>query len=61
VGQPRDGDPRAAFAILDTSGGDGKHRVEFHRVEYDIEDTIERIHSIDRLNDFLGDRLREGR
>lgn len=61
VGQPRDGDSRAAFAILDTSGGDGKHRIEFHRVEYDIEDTVERIHSIDRLSDFLGDRLREGR
>ena len=61
VGQPRDGDPRAAFAILDTSAGDGKHRVEFHRVEYDIETTVAQIHAIDRLNDFLGDRLREAR
>lgn len=32
VGQPRDGDPRAAYAMLDT---DQQH-VSFHRVEYDI-------------------------
>jgi len=31
VGQPRDGDPRAAFAILDTT----EQTVEFRRVEYD--------------------------
>jgi putative phosphoesterase len=30
VGQPRDGDPRASFAILNRSG------FELHRVEYDI-------------------------
>lgn len=34
VGQPRDGDPRAAYAILD------KGRIEFRRVEYDIEETV---------------------
>jgi predicted phosphodiesterase len=33
VGQPRDGDPRAAFAIADL----GHHVVEFWRVPYDIE------------------------
>ena len=32
VGQPRDGDPRAAFLIYD----DQERRVSFHRVEYDI-------------------------
>lgn len=32
VGQPRDGDWRAAYAILDTS----EQSVAFHRVEYDI-------------------------
>jgi len=35
VGQPRDGDPRAAYAIYDTGAG----RVEFGRVEYDIAST----------------------
>ena len=34
VGQPRDGDARAAYAVID----DGK--VEFHRAEYDIEETV---------------------
>lgn len=33
VGQPRDGDPRASFAVVD---GD---RVELHRVEYDVGET----------------------
>ncbi|HVA63110.1 MAG TPA: metallophosphoesterase family protein [Terriglobales bacterium] len=32
VGQPRDGDWRAAFAILD----EGAARVEFHRIPYDL-------------------------
>jgi predicted phosphodiesterase len=32
VGQPRDGDPRACYALLDTSEG----TVHFRRVEYDI-------------------------
>jgi predicted phosphodiesterase len=35
VGQPRDGDPRAAFAILD--GG----RVSLHRVAYDIDEVAD--------------------
>jgi len=33
VGQPRDGDPRAAFAVL----ADGE--ISLHRVEYDIDET----------------------
>lgn len=33
IGQPRDGDPRAAYAILDTQ----RRTVEFWRVSYDIE------------------------
>lgn len=34
VGQPRDGDPRAAFAVLSLEGN-----IELHRVEYDIDGT----------------------
>jgi diadenosine tetraphosphatase ApaH/serine/threonine PP2A family protein phosphatase len=33
VGQPRDGDPRAAFAVVDT----GTATADLHRVEYDVE------------------------
>ena len=32
VGQPRDGDPRAAYLLLDLAAG----RAEFRRVEYDV-------------------------
>jgi putative phosphoesterase len=34
IGQPRDGDPRGAYAIIDNN------RVELHRFEYPIEETI---------------------
>jgi diadenosine tetraphosphatase ApaH/serine/threonine PP2A family protein phosphatase len=33
VGQPRDGDPRASYAVIDTEAG----RCSWHRVAYDIE------------------------
>ena len=39
VGQPRDGDPRASYALLDTDSG----AVEFRRVVYDIEETQRRM------------------
>jgi diadenosine tetraphosphatase ApaH/serine/threonine PP2A family protein phosphatase len=35
VGQPRDGDPRASYAILD----DEAMTVEYHRVSYPVEET----------------------
>lgn len=59
VGQPRDGNPQASFAILET--GDGLPVVEFCRCEYDIERTVSRILEIPELDDWLGLRLREGR
>jgi len=55
VGQPRNGDPRASYVILD-----GK-TVNFQRVEYDFEKTAAKIYPIPELDNFLGDRLREGR
>ncbi len=55
VGQPRDGNWRACYVILDAN------QIHFHRVEYDIETTIKKIYAIDSLENFLGDRLREGR
>jgi diadenosine tetraphosphatase ApaH/serine/threonine PP2A family protein phosphatase len=39
VGQPRDGDPRASYAILDTD----KETIEYRRVVYPIERTQERM------------------
>lgn len=55
VGQPRDGDPRACFVTFD---GD---TIVWRRVEYKIEETCKRIYAIPDLDDFLADRLREGR
>ena len=55
VGQPRDGDWRSCYVILDLP------RIEFRRVEYDIETTVNKIFAIPELDDFLGERLREGR
>ena len=55
VGQPRDGDTRSCYVILDD------HTVRFRRVEYPFEETARKIYAIPELDDFLGDRLGEGR
>jgi predicted phosphodiesterase len=55
VGQPRDGDWRACYILLD---GDTIH---YRRLEYDVDATIAKIHSVPDLDKFLGDRLRKGR
>lgn len=55
VGQPRDGDWRACYVLLD---GD---IIRFRRVEYDVEATNRKIHGIPEIDQFLGDRLRKGR
>lgn len=55
IGQPRDHDPRASYAILHPD------KIEFVRIEYDIDATAKKIKSIGPLADWLGDRLYEGR
>jgi diadenosine tetraphosphatase ApaH/serine/threonine PP2A family protein phosphatase len=52
VGQPRDGDPRAAWLELDLDGW----KAVFHRVEYDIEGAAAAIRAA-RLPDSLAERL----
>jgi diadenosine tetraphosphatase ApaH/serine/threonine PP2A family protein phosphatase len=56
VGQPRDGDPRAAYALVDTSA----RRVELCRVEYPIEVTQAKVIKAG-LPDVLAQRLSVGR
>ncbi len=56
VGQPRDEDPRSCYAILE----DDK-RVRFRRIAYPFETTRRKIHAIADLDNFLGDRLAQGR
>ncbi|MCS6850796.1 MAG: metallophosphoesterase [Gemmataceae bacterium] len=55
VGQPRDGDWRACYVLFDGQ------TIRYQRVEYDIETTIKKIYAIPELENFLGDRLRDGR
>jgi diadenosine tetraphosphatase ApaH/serine/threonine PP2A family protein phosphatase len=55
VGQPRDGNPLAAFAVYDTQGA----TVEIHRVEYDIAAAQEKIRRAG-LPAMLADRLSMG-
>jgi diadenosine tetraphosphatase ApaH/serine/threonine PP2A family protein phosphatase len=55
VGQPRDGDPRAAFGVLDLA----RSTIRRHRVEYDAGATRDKILTAG-LPRFLGDRLLRG-
>jgi predicted phosphodiesterase len=55
VGQPRDNDPRSSYVLFEGN------EIEFRRVEYDNRSTCEKIRSIPELDDFLGERLLEGR
>lgn len=56
VGQPRDGDPRAAFMIYDSTRG----TFEFHRLAYPFEKTQEKIIEAG-LPQYLAVRLAYGR
>ncbi len=55
VGQPRDGDPRSCYVVIEDD------MVRFRRVDYPLEDTIAKIYAVPELDNFLGDRLRDGR
>ena len=76
VGQPRDGDNRACYVILEDGlpeeHGNGEvdratapaahtPRIIYRRLPYDFEKTIQKIYSVPELEPFLGDRLRQGR
>ena len=54
VGQPRDGDWRACYVLFEND------TIRYRRVEYDIDTTVKKIYAIPDLENFLGDRLRDG-
>jgi len=56
VGQPRDGDPRAAYCVYDSDNA----QVEIKRIIYDVETAQQKIRSA-CLPDFLATRLAIGR
>ena len=55
VGQPRDGDPRASWALLDLAA----RRVTLHRVAYDVDGAANAIRQA-KLDPFLASRLYRG-
>jgi putative phosphoesterase len=58
VGLPRDGDPRAAFAIIEDN------KIELKRVEYPIEETVRRVEAMPwhpRAKEMTAFVLRNGR
>ena len=55
VGQPRDGDPRSCYVILEDE------KITFRRVVYPVDITAKKIYDEPDLDDFLGHRLKEGR
>lgn len=76
VGQPRDKDSRASYVIVHDRNGDrfsateslvaaalacSVEQVEFVRVEYDIDQTVQKILAEPALDDMLGHRLYDGR
>jgi predicted phosphodiesterase len=64
VGQPRDGDPRSSYVMLDVGEGEAQDRFTFHRVEYDVSATQARLKALQAagapLNDWLWERLEKG-
>lgn len=60
VGQPRDGDPRASFAIWDLKS----NVVDFHRIQYSVDQTISALQKMDLPDEIvfsLTSRLETGR
>ena len=55
VGQPRDGDSRASYVIIDDTA------IHFRRVDYDLERTLRRFEENPGLPEYLAERLKEGK
>jgi predicted phosphodiesterase len=55
VGQPRDGDWRSCYVVLDEPW------IYFRRVEYNVTETAQKIYATGELDRFLADRLFDGK
>jgi len=55
VGQPRDGDWRASYVVVDD------HVIHFCRLAYDVDRTLSRFEDSPDLPDYLAKRLQEGK
>jgi len=56
VGQPRDQDPRASYVIYNTE----TLNIQYRRIEYDIQKTVDKISEIEDIHISLGLRLLKG-
>jgi diadenosine tetraphosphatase ApaH/serine/threonine PP2A family protein phosphatase len=56
VGQPRDGDWRACFVTVHEDSV-----VRYHRTEYDVDATVEKVAAAPGIDHSLADRLRRGK
>jgi diadenosine tetraphosphatase ApaH/serine/threonine PP2A family protein phosphatase len=56
AGKPKDGDPRACWALIDTKDGS----VEFRRVDHDVESAARAVEESDLPSEFA-DELRHAR
>jgi diadenosine tetraphosphatase ApaH/serine/threonine PP2A family protein phosphatase len=56
VGQPRDRDWRACYVLFDPDSGE----IEYRRVEYEADKTVDKIKRIPEIDDSLGERLKIG-
>jgi diadenosine tetraphosphatase ApaH/serine/threonine PP2A family protein phosphatase len=56
VGQPRDGNTRAMYAVFDTQS----HEITFHRVAYDHQSAADAIRKAG-LPNWLASRIEQGR
>ena len=59
VGQPRDGDPRASFGVLDYTDQESEATFTLYRTEYDIEKAKKETHRVGLPSD-LAERLEAG-
>jgi len=55
VGQPRDGDNKACYVVIED------RTISYRRVAYPLEKTVEKILAIEKLDNYLGLRLRDGK
>ncbi|HUS93219.1 MAG TPA: metallophosphoesterase family protein [Phycisphaerae bacterium] len=55
VGQPRDRDSRASYVVLEPG------KVRFVRVAYPVEEVVRKVRAVPELDNYLGQRLLEGR
>lgn len=46
VGQPRDGDPRSCYVVVNYEKDGSNNYVEYHRVEYDVDKTVQDFNRI---------------